>query len=139
MTAWMRARVSSCTSGDWLMTRDTVFFDTPASRAMSLMVALRPGLIVAGLGCSAGFGAARATMFFLRFMGRGLYETCRRRGRNVLRCPPRYVPKGRCLCNRCHRDCDTAQCAEPAEHRFGRLAGVDRVDPGNRAGGHQGA
>ena len=36
------ARVSSCTSGDWLMTRETVFFETLARRAMSLIVARRP-------------------------------------------------------------------------------------------------
>src|SRR6478752_7579489 len=84
MTAWMRARVSSCTSGDWLMTRDTVFFDTPARRAMSLMVALRPGLIAAGLAGSGAFGVARTALFFLRFMARGLYETCRRHGQG---CP----------------------------------------------------
>ena len=39
-TDW--ARVASLTKGDWLITRDTVFFDTLASRAMSLIVALRP-------------------------------------------------------------------------------------------------
>src|SRR5580704_15334354 len=42
MTASIRARVSSFTNGDWLMTRETVFFDTPARRAMSFMVARWP-------------------------------------------------------------------------------------------------
>src|ERR1700716_2462980 len=42
MTASILARVASLTKGDWLITRETVFFDTLASRAMSLMVALRP-------------------------------------------------------------------------------------------------
>jgi hypothetical protein len=42
ITASIFARVSSFTNGDWLMTRDTVFFDTLARRAMSLMVARRP-------------------------------------------------------------------------------------------------
>src|SRR3954454_12295605 len=68
MTAWMRARVSSCTSGDWLMTRDTVFFDPPAIRVMSLMVALRPGLIAAGLVGGAALGVTRTALFFLRFI-----------------------------------------------------------------------
>jgi hypothetical protein len=34
--------VSCRTSGELLMIRDTVFFDTPARRAMSLMVAALP-------------------------------------------------------------------------------------------------
>src|SRR5690606_703291 len=38
MTSAMRARVSSRTNGDSLMTRETVFFDTFASRATSLIV-----------------------------------------------------------------------------------------------------
>jgi hypothetical protein len=42
MTAWILARVSSCTIGERLMTRETVFFDTPAMRAISLMVTPRP-------------------------------------------------------------------------------------------------
>src|SRR5580704_8109909 len=46
MTASIRARVSSFTNGDWLMTRETVFFDTPARRAMSFMVARWPGATV---------------------------------------------------------------------------------------------
>src|SRR5688572_6211630 len=58
MTAWMRARVASCTSGDWLITRDTVFFETLASRAMSLMVALRPGLMPAGFSVPAALTGA---------------------------------------------------------------------------------
>jgi hypothetical protein len=41
MISLMRARVSSRTKGDSLMTRETVFFDTLASRAMSLIVCLR--------------------------------------------------------------------------------------------------
>src|SRR5688572_26612558 len=77
MTAWMRARVASCTRGDWLITRETVFLETLASRAMSLMVALRPGLMPAGLGAATalagagGFGTARAAVAFFRerFMG----------------------------------------------------------------------
>jgi hypothetical protein len=39
MTASTRLRVSALTEGELLITRDTVFFDTRASRAMSLMVA----------------------------------------------------------------------------------------------------
>jgi hypothetical protein len=67
----MRARVASCTSGDWLMTRDTVFFETLARRAMSLMVALRPGLMPldlspTGLAGAAGLGAALAGAGFFR-------------------------------------------------------------------------
>ena len=46
------------TSGDWLMTRETVFLETLARRAMSLMVALRPGLIPAGLMTLAAFTGA---------------------------------------------------------------------------------
>ena len=90
MTAWMRARVASCTSGDWLITRDTVFFETLASRAMSLMVALRPGLMPLGLmpnGLAGGaaLGAARGTadFFRVRVMGRGLYGTGWRPCRDV--------------------------------------------------------
>src|SRR5678815_1623163 len=80
MTAWMRARVASCTSGDWLITRDTVFLETLASRAMSLMVALRPGLMPDGLAAGAfaaagALAAARVPVVLLRVrvMGRGLY------------------------------------------------------------------
>src|SRR5688572_25344940 len=80
MTAWMRARVSSCTSGDWLITRDTVFLETLARRAMSLIVALRPGLMPVGLpaGIFAAAGAFAATrvpvvLLRVRVMGRGLY------------------------------------------------------------------
>src|SRR5688572_4509706 len=65
MTAWMRARVASCTSGDWLITRETVFFETLARRAMSLMVALRPGLIPEGLPPGA-LAAARVPVDFFR-------------------------------------------------------------------------
>ena len=42
MTASTRLRVSSLTKGELLMTRETVFFDTSARRAMSLMVAGLP-------------------------------------------------------------------------------------------------
>src|SRR5262245_57064493 len=35
-------RVSACTRGDSLMTRETVFLETPVRRAMSLMVARLP-------------------------------------------------------------------------------------------------
>ncbi len=44
MIASTRARVSSRRNGERLITRETVFFDTPDSRAMSLMVRrfLRP-------------------------------------------------------------------------------------------------
>src|SRR6478736_8619966 len=49
MTAATRVRVSSRTAGASLITRDTVFLETLARRAMSLMVYLRSG--------SAGFGA----------------------------------------------------------------------------------
>src|SRR6476659_1758208 len=102
MTAWMRARVSSCTSGDWLMTRDTVFFDTPARRAMSLMVALRPGLIAAGLAGSGAFGVARTALFFLRFMARGIVRDLPAAWAGM----SRDVPSDCCLCNRCHRSRD---------------------------------
>ena len=34
-----RARVAGCTDGSWLTTRDTVFSETPARSATSLMVA----------------------------------------------------------------------------------------------------
>src|SRR6478752_6874853 len=99
MTASMRARVSSCTSGDWLITRDTVFFETLASRAMSLMVALRPGRRLEDLGATArGAGTVRSgvrgAFFRLRVMGRRLYGNARRR----VGCPS--VPGG--LYNRCH-------------------------------------
>jgi hypothetical protein len=47
ITASTRLRVSSLTKGELLMTRETVFFDTSASRAISLMVAdLPPGRLV---------------------------------------------------------------------------------------------
>src|SRR6476659_3357684 len=66
MTAWIRARVASCTSGDWLMTRDTVFFDTLARRAMSLMVALRPGLMPVTFAGTASLGTPRLPAAFFR-------------------------------------------------------------------------
>jgi hypothetical protein len=71
MTAWIRARVASCTSGDWLMTRDTVFFETLARRAMSLMVALRPGLMPVTFGGAVTLSTARlsAAFFRVRVMG----------------------------------------------------------------------
>src|ERR1700704_5380242 len=47
MTASILARVASLTKGDWLITRETVFFETLASRAISLMVALRPVMLTA--------------------------------------------------------------------------------------------
>src|SRR5882724_11092448 len=47
MTASIFARVASLTKGDWLITRETVFFDTLASRAISLMVARRPLMLAA--------------------------------------------------------------------------------------------
>ena len=47
MTALTRTRVSSRTKGDWLMTRETVFFDTAAMRATSLIVGRFPGFIPA--------------------------------------------------------------------------------------------
>jgi len=55
-----------------LITRDTVFFETLARRAMSLIVALRPGLTPAGFGtpevfaCAGAFGAARGDVVFFR-------------------------------------------------------------------------
>src|SRR5690606_20555410 len=42
ITASTFSRVSSRTKGDLLITRETVFFETSAMRAMSLMVARRP-------------------------------------------------------------------------------------------------
>src|SRR5690349_19876526 len=80
----MRARVSSCTSGDWLMTRETVFFDTLASRAMSLMVALRPGRMledrVAAERAAAELrSGVRVAFFRRRVMARRFYGNARRR------------------------------------------------------------
>ena len=49
MIATIRVRVSSRTNGESLMTRETVFFETLASRAMSLMVCLRSGSAAAAL------------------------------------------------------------------------------------------
>src|SRR4051812_48486397 len=72
MTAWIRARVASCTSGDWLITRDTVFLETLARRAMSLIVALRPGLMPVTFTGGGSRGVARATMVFLRVRVMGL-------------------------------------------------------------------
>src|SRR5688572_2310110 len=83
MTAWMRARVASCTSGDWLMTRDTVFFETLASRAMSLIVALRPGLMpetFTGAGTLGGATRVPAGFFRVRVMGRGFYGSAGAQG-----------------------------------------------------------
>jgi hypothetical protein len=73
------------------MTRDTVFFDTLASRAMSLIVALRPGLMPDGR-ATAGFAGAGALVaarlpadfFRLRVMGGRLYGTRRLSGSLVL-------------------------------------------------------
>src|SRR5688572_30147668 len=67
MISSTRTRVSSLTNGDWLSTRETVFFDTLASRAMSLIVGLRSlstvsaGSPLAGAGCVT---CARAGAFF---------------------------------------------------------------------------
>src|SRR5262245_31375664 len=58
MTASILARVSGFTNGDWLMTRDTVFFETLARRAMSLMVARRPRGIREARSAAAARGAA---------------------------------------------------------------------------------
>jgi hypothetical protein len=56
-----------------LITRETVFFETLASRAMSLIVALRPGLMPDGLGALLGslagagaFGVERGDAVFFR-------------------------------------------------------------------------
>src|SRR3954471_16798115 len=63
MTASIFARVASLTKGDWLMTRETVFLDTFARRAMSLMVARRPPILsTADIGSSA---AVRVTVVFV--------------------------------------------------------------------------
>src|SRR5688572_17903888 len=69
MTASIFARVSLFTNGDWLMTRETVFFETLARRAMSLIVARRPSGISAdsaGAGRRApeGLGFAMSFEFF---------------------------------------------------------------------------
>ena len=42
MINWMPSRVDWLTRGDSLITRDTVFLETPASRAMSVMVSFLP-------------------------------------------------------------------------------------------------
>jgi hypothetical protein len=78
-----RAR-RSWTSGDWLMTRDTVFFETLASRAMSLMVALRPGLMPVTLRRGrASLGRARVERLFpVRVMVGDCTEACA--GRQVV-------------------------------------------------------
>src|SRR5690242_15480829 len=91
MTAWMRARVASCTSGDWLITRDTVFFETLASRAMSLIVALRPGLRPVTFTGTGNFGGVRVGADFFRFrvMSTRFYGTPARRGDLPAEtCPP---------------------------------------------------
>src|SRR3982751_4708034 len=85
MTAWMRARVASWTRGDWLMTRETVFFETLASRAMSLMVALRPGLMPVTLAGTGTFGLARLTAVFFRM--RVMVGIVRKRARLGQVCP----------------------------------------------------
>ena len=66
MISAMRARVSSRTNGDSLMTRDTVFFETFASRAMSLIVCLRSVPVTAESGSRA---VARDGVAFVAFAG----------------------------------------------------------------------
>src|SRR5688572_12025427 len=53
MISVTRLRVSSRTNGDSLITRETVFLETFASRATSLIVGLFSKLIVARLGAAA--------------------------------------------------------------------------------------
>jgi hypothetical protein len=82
MISVMRARVSSRTNGDSLMTRDTVFFETLARRAMSLMVCLRSALTMAACSaareCASGraFGCGR-TILVADFLGMLRVELCR--------------------------------------------------------------
>ena len=71
MTDSTRVRVSSRTSGEALMTRETVFLETPASRAMSLMVTLRPAGMPKSL--SAGGAGATARARALGFMCVAVY------------------------------------------------------------------
>src|SRR5271163_1381523 len=65
MTASTRSLVSTFTKSDLLMTRDTVFFDTSAKRAMSLIVR-RPRVSVSGGLDSASGSALRETFVILR-------------------------------------------------------------------------
>src|SRR5690606_4852018 len=66
------SRVSGFTRPEWLMTRDTVFLDTFASRAMSLIVSLLPELRRrAG---SAGFAPLRPGFTSL-FLVLGMFQT----------------------------------------------------------------
>src|SRR4051812_28235906 len=74
MISVIRARVSSRTNGDSLMTRETVFFETFARRAISLMVCLRSSSVTkaGGGGCargSAGAFAGRPAIFVKGFLG----------------------------------------------------------------------
>jgi hypothetical protein len=55
--------VSFRTSGELLMMRETVFFDTPDSRAMSLIVTV---LLEAGAGAGGAAGFLRPGMVFAR-------------------------------------------------------------------------
>src|SRR5262249_41722871 len=69
MTASILARVSSLTKGDWLMTRETVFFDTFARRAMSLMVARRPTILSGTLSAGVSGGSPLALDVFVLGIG----------------------------------------------------------------------
>src|SRR5688572_28714666 len=61
MISATRLRVSSRTNGDSLITRETVFLETFARRATSLMVGRFSKLIVARLGAAADAGALERT------------------------------------------------------------------------------
>src|SRR5688572_15281301 len=127
MPAWMRARVASCTSGDWLMTRETVFLDTLASRAMSLIVALRPGLMPVDFAAMGALGAPRLPVVFLRM--RVMVAIVRKRWHPGQRCP---------LTIRCQRHghgySDAREAADTGEYCLGCLSRIDRVDTRGRAG-----
>src|SRR3954452_5961065 len=75
MTASIFARVASLTKGDWLMTRETVFLDTFARRAMSLMVARRPPILSVTFAADVGSKAAvRVAVVFVFDMRVGVRD-----------------------------------------------------------------
>ena len=119
-----------------MITRDTVFLETLASRAMSLMVALRPGLRPAGLpvGTLTAAGALAAArvpvdLFRVRVMGWGLYgRIARKAGVSPNNARHATGVIGTVMQRR---------LPMPVKYRLGRLARGDGMDTGGCTSGNE--